>query len=194
MNKRQKYDTFKEECANCRACSLRKDNENIVPIVSDGSIHSDVMIVGDYPGFYDNVYNTPFVNKASKIIKYIIQASGAKSVYYTNIIKCFPANGKPITQETSDKCSYWLKRELSIVRPSVVLSLGESSSRYLLTNDRFGIDIKNFDMNQVRGNRYANSRYPTFIPTWHPGDITKNKEKIYELWEDVQTAFQLTTQ
>lgn len=192
MNQRQEHDVLTNSCGQCTACPLHSDVTKVSPVVSDGTIYPDLLVVGEAPGFYENLYNKPFVGKSGQLLREAISASGARQVYYTNLLKCRPDNNANPTDEQVESCAHWLDRELLLTKPPVVLAVGAFSSKYLLTNNRFGINIKNFKISTHRGNIYESTLDAKIIPTWHPAYVLRNKNAAYDLWEDIQLAFSLT--
>lgn len=161
--------------------------------MSDGTIYPDIMVIGTAPGFYDNLYKKPFVGKSGQLLREAFTTIGATSVYYTNMVKCMPDYGKCQTKAQEDICSNWIDEELLLIKPSVILAVGVLPSKYLLTNNRFGVDIKNFNTQKHRGIAYNCSNGVKIISTWHTDQILSCKTEAYDLWEDVQLAYSLTS-
>lgn len=117
--------------AGCLACPLSRTRTHVVP--GEGKIDADVMFIGEAPGYYEDQQARPFVGAAGQFLEQLLGSIGLKrhEVFIANVIKCRPPNNRdPLPEETS-ACGSWLDQQISIIRPSVVVTLGRYSlARY----------------------------------------------------------------
>ena len=117
----------------CVACKLRPGCTQVV--VSDGNPHARILIVGEGPGGDEDRIGRPFVGRGGQLLDRILTAVGLdrEQVYITNIVKCRPpANRAPEPDETDTCTALWLEPQLALLRPEIVLTLGNTPTQYLL--------------------------------------------------------------
>ncbi|MEX1253362.1 MAG: uracil-DNA glycosylase [Dehalococcoidia bacterium] len=119
------------EIAVCPKCDLAKTRTNAVP--GEGSPSADIVFIGEGPGFYEDQQARPFIGPAGKFLDELLGSIGLRrqDVYICNVIKCRPPNNRdPLPGEIAE-CRPWLDRQLEIIRPKVIVTLGRfSMSRY----------------------------------------------------------------
>ncbi|MCP1358555.1 uracil-DNA glycosylase [Aneurinibacillus migulanus] len=175
---------------NCTDCSLCERAKSRVP--GTGNTSTPLMIVGEGPGEDEENWGLPLVGISGSLLTLILGKAGIgrEQIYMTNVVKCrvMDEKGKnrtPMREETLE-CGKYLRRELDIVRPKVVLALGKVALQF------FFPDMKT--MSQFRGNIYEYEGTKV-VPTWHPayvvrqrGDaLTKAKK---EVWNDLKVAIE----
>ena len=92
------------------------------------------MFVGEAPGEEEDRTGRPFVGKAGQLLTKILQSVGLKreEVYITNIIKCRPPGNRTPAQSEMDSCFPYLEAQIAIINPSIIITLGGTSTLYLL--------------------------------------------------------------
>jgi len=119
------------EIAVCPKCDLSKTRTHAVP--GEGNPNADIVFIGEGPGFYEDQQARPFVGPAGKFLDELLASIGLRrqDVYICNVIKCRPpSNRDPLPVETA-ACKPWLDRQLEIIDPKVIVTLGRfSMSRY----------------------------------------------------------------
>ncbi len=123
----------------CTACKLRPGCTQVV--VADGNPAARVLIVGEGPGGDEDRIGRPFVGRGGQLLDRILEAVklDREQVYITNIVKCRPpANRNPEADETDTCTSLWLEPQLRLLRPELILTLGNTPTQYLLAT-RLGI-------------------------------------------------------
>jgi uracil-DNA glycosylase len=123
----------------CTACKLRPGCTQVV--VADGNPAARVLIVGEGPGGDEDRIGRPFVGRGGQLLDRILEAVklDREQVYVTNIVKCRPpANRNPEADETDTCTSLWLEPQLRLLRPELILTLGNTPTQYLLAT-RLGI-------------------------------------------------------
>ena len=119
------------EIAACPKCDLSKTRTHAVP--GEGRPNADIVFIGEGPGFYEDQQARPFVGPAGKFLDELLASIGLRrqDVYICNVIKCRPPNNRdPLPGEIA-ACKPWLDRQLEIISPKVIVTLGRfSMSRY----------------------------------------------------------------
>ncbi len=116
-----------EEIALCRRCDLYKNRTRAVP--GEGPQDAEIMFVGEAPGFYEDQQGRPFVGPAGQYLNKLITSIGLRrdQVYITNVIKSRPPqNRDPLPLEMT-ACRKWLNRQIEIIRPRMIVTLGRYS-------------------------------------------------------------------
>ncbi len=116
------------EIAGCRECRLAEGRTNAVP--GEGAPDADVMFIGEGPGFYEDQQGRPFVGAAGKFLDELLASIGwaRKDVYITNTVKCRPPDNRDPRDDELDTCeSLYLRRQLQLVNPTLLVTLGRFS-------------------------------------------------------------------
>jgi len=120
-----------EQIARCPDCELSRTRTHAVP--GEGRPDADIVFIGEGPGYYEDQQARPFVGPAGQFLEQLLASIGLRreDVYIGNVIKCrAPENRDPLPQEIN-ACCKWLDRQLEIIRPTVVATLGRySMNRY----------------------------------------------------------------
>lgn len=163
--------------ASCTACALSAGRTHSV--FSRGTGTSGICFVGEGPGAEEDLRGEPFVGAAGQLLDKMIQAMGLgrDDVYVCNIVKCRPQdNRKPLPDEVA-ACSGYLKRQLELVNPEVIVALGGTAVSGLL-----GI---NEGITRLRGTfRLYNGAIPV-MPTFHPAYLLRTPAAKREVWADL---------
>ncbi|MEF2280032.1 uracil-DNA glycosylase [Deinococcus sp. YIM 134068] len=117
----------------CTACKLRPGATQVV--VSDGNPAARLLIVGEGPGGEEDRVGLPFVGRAGQLLDRILAAVGLtrQDAYLTHVVQCRPPGDRtPHADETATCTRLWLEPQLSLLRPRVILSLGNTPTGYLL--------------------------------------------------------------
>ena len=104
----------------------------------DGSVNAEVVFIGEAPGKDEDLQGRPFVGAAGKFLNEMLQGIKMKreDVYITNIVKYRPpANRDPLPEE-KDTCSEWLKEEIKIINPKLIVFLGRHSLQNFFPNEK----------------------------------------------------------
>lgn len=157
-------------------------------VFDTGDPDASVMFVGEAPGADEDRAGVPFVGKAGQLLEKMIVAMGLSrgEVYIGNVLKVRPpGNRDPLAEETAADGVY-LRREISIVQPRVLVTLGKPSTNYLL--GRSGA------LGEVRGSwqEYVDEdgRLIPLMPTYHPAYLLRSytDENRRKVWEDLQAV------
>ncbi|MFW5711524.1 MAG: uracil-DNA glycosylase [Spirochaetota bacterium] len=167
-----------QEVRNCRKCRLSENRRNAVP--GEGVSNPKLMIIGEAPGAQEDASGRPFVGRAGQYLdKWLnaINLDRRQDVFIGNIIKCRPPDNRdPLPDETA-ACISYLKRQLDIIRPRAILTLGRIST-HILTETTEGIGKLHGRLFQFRG--------VPLIPTYHPSAVLRNPVYRKPVWADLQ--------
>lgn len=121
-----------EQVRVCQKCILHHSRKNAVP--GAGPATSEIMFIGEAPGFHENEKGLPFVGAAGKFLDELLEKSGLtrESVFITNVVKCRPPGNRDPQPDELAACSEYLDRQIAAIHPRVIVTLGRfSMARYL---------------------------------------------------------------
>jgi len=157
------------EAAGCTACRLAETRTHVVFGV--GSPAADVMFVGEAPGFNEDQQGEPFVGAAGKLLDRLLDEIRIPrcDVYIGNVLKCRPPGNRDPRPDEIEACSGYLRSQLRLVDPKVVVTLGNFSTKLLLKRD--------VGITRLRGQVYPWwNRH--LVPTFHPAAALRGGEKV----------------
>ena len=122
-------------CESCQSCPLGKTRTNLVFGV--GNREADLMFVGEAPGQAEDEQGIPFVGAAGKLLDRYLYAVGIprESVYIANILKCRPPQNRDPLPEEEDACIGYLREQVKLIRPKIIVCLGRISAMRLIRPD-----------------------------------------------------------
>lgn len=120
----------------CKACVLHHSRKNGVP--GEGSATAEVMFIGEGPGFHENEQGRPFVGPAGKFLDDLLAEAGyaREQVFIANVVKCRPPGNRDPLPEELAACSRFLDRQIEVINPCVIVTLGRISMGKFLPNAR----------------------------------------------------------
>lgn len=124
--------------ASCQACDLAQLRTRVVP--GEGAEDADILFIGEAPGFNEDREGRPFVGAAGAFLDELLSSIGLsrKDVYIANVIKCRPqGNRDPLPVEIK-ACKPWLDRQIELIQPKVIVTLGRYSLARYITNENIG--------------------------------------------------------
>lgn len=165
------------DCGNCVRCPLHQGRTKIVHSV--GNREADLMFVGEAPGANEDAQGEPFVGRAGHLLDKIIGAINLKreDVFIGNVNRCRPPQNRQPTQAEADVCKQFLLREIAVVRPKVIVVLGNTATQNLL-DTKVGIT-------RLRG-EFQDYFGVKVMPTFHPAYLLRDPSKKRETWEDMK--------
>lgn len=162
---------------NCTKCPLHKSRTNFVFGV--GNPNADVMVVGEGPGADEDAQGEPFVGRAGKLLNEILKAIHfqREEVYIANVVKSRPPGNRTPTAEEMEACVPYLKKQIELIKPKLILCLGLTAAQGLLK--------KRDSLTKLRGQifDYLNAKV---MVTYHPAALLRNPHWKKPCWEDVQ--------
>jgi uracil-DNA glycosylase family protein len=166
---------LREAAAQCKACDLWKTGTQTV--FGEGAKKSEVMLVGEQPGDYEDREGRPFVGPAGQLLDRALEEAGIdrRLAYVTNVVKHFKwqARGKRRIHQKPNwaeitACRPWLEAELAVVKPEVLVCLGAVAAQALIGRD--------FRVSRQRGELVESPLAPKVIATVHPSAILRADE------------------
>lgn len=166
-------------CTRCRLCETRTNT-----VFGEGSAEAKIFFVGEGPGENEDLTGRPFVGRAGQLLDKMIVGMGLsrEQVMIANIVKCRPpANRVPLPDEVAT-CTPYLERQLEIVRPAVIVTLGLPALKYMLSNPKL-------TMGRMRG-QWQSWRGIKLMPTFHPSYVLRSytDEVRAAVWSDLQAV------
>lgn len=173
------FEKMEKEVESCRRCPLGSLRTNSV--FGEGNIHSDLMFIGEGPGYDEDKTGKPFVGKAGSLLTKIINAIGLdrSDVFIGNIIKCRPPGNRDPLPEEIDQCRPFIEKQIQLINPKVIVTLGRYSTQTLL-NSSVGIT-------KIRG-KFTEYKAIKVMPTFHPAYLLRNPSSKKDVWADVQAV------
>jgi uracil-DNA glycosylase family 4 len=147
-----------QEVATCQKCPLHYSRKRAVP--GEGPLNAKIMFIGEGPGFHENEQGRPFVGAAGKYLDELLAGIGMKrsEVYITNVVKCRPPGNRDPLQEELEACDDYLERQIHIIDPKIIVTLGRFSMAKFMPNVK---------ISQVHGQaRKVNGRF--VVAMYHP--------------------------
>lgn len=175
-------DAIAARVAGCTRCALAAGRKNTVP--GEGNPRAQLMLVGEGPGATEDETGRPFVGAAGDLLTQILGSIGIprESVFIANVVKCRPPqNRKPLPDEAA-ACLPYLRRQVQLVRPKVLLALGATAAEGLLGVRK--------SLGELRGAVHTFGGIPLVV-TYHPAALLRNPNWKKPTWDDVRIARQL---
>lgn len=163
----------------CVRCPLSADRTHIVN--SEGNRQARLMFIGEAPGADEDAQARPFVGRAGQLLNKIIEAIGLKreDVMIGNVNRCRPPQNRTPTPAEAATCKPFLLREIAIIKPEVIVVLGNTAMKNLL-EAKEGIT-------KLRG-KFQDYQGIKVMPTFHPAYLLRDPSKKRETWEDMKTV------
>ncbi len=165
------------ELGNCTRCKLHRTRRTIV--FGEGNPKAGLMLIGEGPGYDEDVQGRPFVGRAGQLLTKILEAIqlGREEVYIANIVKCRPPQNRNPEPDEIESCHPFLLKQIQAIRPRVICALGTFAAQTLLrTNEK---------ITSLRG-RFFEFGEVKLIPTFHPAFLLRNPDRKRDVWEDVK--------
>ncbi len=155
--RRQALESVAAEVRGCTRCRLHAGRTRAVP--GEGSPETEVVFVGEAPGFNEDRQGRPFVGAAGSFLTELLSTVGwrREDVFITNVVKCRPPENRDPESDEIAACAPFLARQLQIMDPALVVTLGRHSLGTFLPGARIG---------QVHG-----TARPTAAATWADGSV-----------------------
>lgn len=173
-----------DSISRCGLCPLHLTRNKAVP--GTGNQNADWMIVGEAPGADEDRQGEPFVGRAGQLLDAMLRASGLKreQVYIANTLKCRPPNNRDPMDNESQRCYPYLRRQIELVRPAIILAVGKVAAQRLLNTDQA--------VGRMRGkvHRIDPGQIPVVV-TYHPAYLLRSPGQKAAAWQDLKLAMQV---
>jgi DNA polymerase len=163
-------------CTRCRLCQQRTQT-----VFGEGNPDAAIMFIGEGPGENEDRQGRPFVGRAGEKLNKMIGAMGLRreDVYIANIVKCRPPGNREPAPDEVATCTPYLQRQIEIIRPRVIVTLGRPAAQHMLGSK--------ISISKIRG-QWMQWRGIKLMPTFHPAYILRNytPETRAAVWSDLK--------
>jgi len=160
---------LKQQVSNCHLCSLSKTRDRV--IFGEGNNNAQIMFIGNYPTGIESS-----VEMLTLMIEKVLGLSRT-DVYITNLLKCQLPSNQKLHDSYIDSCKSYLSKEIELIQPNIIITLGQLPYQYL-TND-------NSPLKDIHGNIIQKESYK-IIPIYHPNFLLKNPSFKKEVFMDLK--------
>ena len=180
----EELEDIKNKCLKCQKCALSKTRTNIV--FSDGNPNSNLVLVGEAPGYWEDQKGKPFVGKAGQLLDKIFECVGLsreKDVYICNTLKCRPPENRDPLPEEKAACKEYLDAQLKILKPKIILICGRVALNTFLPECP--------SITKVRGKWFDGPNGEEMMPIFHPSYLLRNDSREkgspkWLMWQDIK--------
>ena len=172
------WQTLQTECTACTRCELCTGRTNVV--FGQGATDAEVLFVGEGPGQSEDEQGLPFVGRSGQLLdKYLfaIDLDRKKNCYIANIVKCRPPHNRDPLPEERAACSQWLKKQIELVDPLIIICLGRIAATSLIDED-FRITRQHGQWFDIDGRRC--------LAIYHPSALLRDVSKRPETFTDLR--------
>ena len=163
----------------CKLCPLCETRTNAVP--GEGNPNARLMLVGEGPGESEDLSGRPFIGRAGDLLTKMLEAIQVPrtEAYIANVVKCRPPKNRVPLPDERAACLPYLRRQIQLVKPKVLLALGTTASAALL-------DVKS-SLGALRGREHDWNGIPLIV-TYHPAALLRNPDWKRPAWDDLRTV------
>lgn len=174
---------LRAEVMPCTRCKLHQGRQTVV--FGEGDLHAEVLFVGEAPGANEDRTGRPFVGEAGQLLDRILTAAMGlqrSEVYIANVNKCRPPGNRTPEADEVAACLPFLRRQVAILRPRVIVCLGRTAAHNLLSTTE--------PMRALRGRDLSYDDIPVVV-TWHPAYLLRDPSHKRETWDDIKRVNRL---
>ena len=196
------WPTLANTLANCQACQLCTDRKATVfgaATAPDAPRRADWLVVGEPPDDTDERLGAPFADPSGQLLDNMLKAVGVSqrttladaasqarvSAYVTNVVKCRPATVRNPTPAELAVCENYLRREVALVQPKIILAMGRFAAQTLLHGSL--PEGSKIPFGKLRGQIYRYQGIPVVV-TYHPTYLLRNPHEKARAWADLCLA------
>lgn len=171
-------EALRAECAGCERCPLGKTRTNSV--FGTGNPGARLMFVGEAPGEQEDLSGTPFVGRAGQLLDRFLFAVDIKreDVYIANILKCRPPKNRDPLPAEEDACMDWLRSQVRIIRPKIIVCLGRIAAMRLISPD--------YRISQQHGQWVEKGPF-LMTAVFHPAALLRDPRRKADMLEDMKS-------
>lgn len=179
-------DALQMGLGDCQRCGLCKTRTHIV--FGEGSPEAKLMFVGEGPGESEDLQGRPFVGRSGQLLTKMIEAMGLSrsDVYIANVVKCRPPENRVPEREEVATCKPFLLRQIEIIQPKILVTLGATSLSALLGEKVMMTKVRGVFQNMT----LESGQTVQVMPTFHPAYLLRNPPAKKEVWADLQLVMQ----
>ena len=170
------------EVKGCPKCRLSETRTRTV--FGEGNPEAAIFFVGEGPGENEDQTGRPFVGRAGQLLDKMIAGMGLgrDQVYIANVCKCRPPGNRVPAPDEAAACMPYLVRQLEVVRPKVIVTLGLTAAKYMLGDNKLA-------MGKIRG-QWTHWRGVRLMPTFHPAYVLRTPTEPVKraVWDDLKAV------
>ena len=162
----------------CTKCQLARTRNNVVP--GEGVENPLVLVIGEGPGYDEDMSGRPFVGKAGILLDKMLAAIDLdrnKNCYIANVVKCRPPNNRDPEPQEQSACEGFLLAQIHILKPKMILCMGRIAGHKLLDSQT--------PLNQLRGQFFDYNGIPLMV-TYHPSALLRDEALKRPAWDDLK--------
>ncbi len=178
MDKQKELDGIAREIAACKTCPFAKTATRPVP--GNGNPDTEIMFIGEAPGYWEDQKGIPFVGPAGKLLDELLASIGLSraEVFVTNVLKRRPPGNRDPLPEEVKACQPFLDRQIEVIQPKVITTLGRFAMYHFLPLGKISQDHGRGRIIEYNGRRVI------LIPMFHPAAALRGAEVERQLRED----------
>jgi uracil-DNA glycosylase len=149
------------------------------PVPGDGNPHAEIMFIGEAPGQKEDEQGRPFVGPAGKLLEELLNSIGLKreDIYITNVVKFRPPENRDPTPEEKEACMPFLKLEIALIKPKVIVPLGRHA---------LGTFLPKMNITAAHGKAHKINDAIGIFPLYHPAAALHNPNLRDTLFADMK--------
>ncbi len=183
----KKLEKIKDEVLVCQKCTLYKDR--IYPVIGEGNHRAKIMFVGEAPGLNESKTGRPFCGASGKILNELLDSVNLKreDVYISNLLKDRPPKNRDPKIEEINACFGYLERQIKIINPKVICTLGRYSMQFLM--QQFGLEKEIQPIGRIHGQVFQSKQLfkgLEIVSLYHPAVAVYNANMKSVLIKDFQ--------
>lgn len=165
-------------------CQLRI-KEGYLPVIGEGNHDADIMFIGEAPGKNEAETGKPFCGASGRVLDELLGHIGIprKEVYVANILKDRPPKNRDPKPEEIEMYGPFLDRQIDIIQPKVLATLGRFSANYVM--NRYGLDFEIEPISKMHGKKFGADNFYV-VPLFHPAVAVYNASRKDELKNDFE--------
>jgi uracil-DNA glycosylase len=129
---KEQLEILQKEVLGCTRCGLCKTRNKV--IFGEGDWHSKIFVIGEAPGYEEDMQGGPFVGKSGQLLDKIFEACGftrTGHVFISNIIKCRPPENRVPSQREAETCMPYLLKQIELIQPKILILLGSTALKHM---------------------------------------------------------------
>jgi len=171
----------------CKKCPLHLKRKN--SLIGDGNLKAKIMIIGEAPGYHEDLQKKAFVGQAGKILDQLLKHINLlrKDIYITNILKCHPPNNQNPKPSEIHACIGYLYEQIKIIKPEFIVTLGKFASLEIFSK----VSLKFSKISEMHGKIFkikASYGLVKIIPLYHPSIACYNISMLDTLKNDFENS------
>ena len=170
------WEELERQCLSCQKCGLAETRHHVV--FGTGPRDAEVMCIGEGPGEHEDLQGLPFVGRGGQLLDEmleLIDLSRDKNVYIANMVKCRPPHNRDPLNTEQDACIGYLRNQVALIRPKVIICLGRISAIRLIKPD--------FKITKEHG-IFFDKGNTLMMATLHPAALLRNPAQKPAAFED----------